>query len=211
MKVKICGITSLEDGLAALAGGADLLGFNFYPHSPRFLSLNACAAITLELRRRGCAATLVGVFVNPTRAAVEETLESCALDLAQLSGDESPDLVRALGERAFKVLRPANRLELDQALSAYPRRSPPPAVLIDARHPGAYGGTGQPADWNLAAGLARRVPILLAGGLTPANVAAAVHQVQPWGVDVASGVESAPGRKDPARMTAFIQAARNVI
>lgn len=207
MKVKICGITSLADALSALEAGADLLGFNFYPKSPRCLSFAACAAITLELRRRGCAATLVGVFVNPSREAVERALASCELDLAQLSGDETPELVQALGTQAFKALRPTSLPDLRGALRDYPARRLPPAVLIDANRPGAYGGTGQSADWELAAEAARQVPVLLAGGLTPLNVADAIRRVQPWGVDVASGVESAPGLKDGQKMANFVREA----
>jgi phosphoribosylanthranilate isomerase len=209
MQVKICGITRLADALAALEAGADLLGFNFYSKSPRFLSLAACAAISGELRRRASPALLVGVFVNPSQAEVELALERCGLDLAQLSGDEPAELVRALGGRAFKALRPASAQELDQALLDYPARALPPALLLDANRPGAYGGTGQAADWDLAAEAARRVPVLLAGGLTPLNVAEAIRRVQPWGVDVASGVESAPGRKDGQKMAEFVRAAHN--
>jgi len=208
MKVKICGITTLEDALAAVEAGADLLGFNFYPKSPRCLTLEACAHITGELRRRSCAALLVGVFVNSTPEMVALALEKCALDLAQLSGDETPAEVQAIGERAFKALRPYNAEQLRQALASYPTRHISPSVLIDACRPGEYGGTGQRADWDLAAGFASQLPLLLAGGLNPGNVAEAVHRVNPWGVDVASGVEFAPGRKDAGKMAAFIQAAR---
>jgi phosphoribosylanthranilate isomerase len=209
MKVKICGITTLDDALAALDAGADLLGFNFYPKSPRVIGPEACAAITAELRRRNCAASLVGVFVNASQNQVAETLRTCGLDLAQLSGDEPPEWVRALGSQAFKALRPVNAAELALALAALPHRPQPPALLLDANRPGAYGGTGQTADWSLASDLALQVPLLLAGGLTPENVARAIRQVRPWGVDVASGVETAPGRKDPAKMAAFVQAARS--
>jgi phosphoribosylanthranilate isomerase len=130
------------------------------------------------------------------------------LDLAQLCGDETPALLRGLGEYAFKALRPSSMQQLHRALTDYPLRLQPPALLIDAYRPGEYGGTGQAADWGLAADCARRVTLLLAGGLTPANVTAAIQQVHPWGVDVASGVESAPGKKDHNKMNAFIQAAR---
>jgi len=210
MKVKICGITSLEDALDALEAGADLLGFNFYPQSPRYLSVSACAAITQEIRHRGCAAALVGVFVNPSQAEVERTLADCQLDLAQLSGDEPPALVRDLGKNVFKALRPTSQADLRAALRDYPVRAFPPAVLIDANRPGAYGGTGQSADWELAAEAAGQAPVLLAGGLTPLNVADAIRRVNPWGVDVASGVELAPGRKDGQKMAAFVRAAHSI-
>jgi phosphoribosylanthranilate isomerase len=208
MKIKICGLTTLNDALAASAAGADLLGFNFYPKSPRYLTPEACANITRELRRRGCSAALVGVFVNPTRQEVVATLAACGLDLAQLCGDESPALLQSLGECAFKALRPTGVQQLHQALADYPLRSQPPALLIDAYRPGEYGGTGQAANWRLAADCSRRVTVLLAGGLTPTNVTAAIQQVRPWGVDVASGVESTPGKKDQNKMIAFIQAVR---
>jgi phosphoribosylanthranilate isomerase len=208
MKVKICGLTTLEDALAALEAGADLLGFNFYPPSPRFIPPAKCAALVGELRKRGCTAALVGVFVNASAEQMQTTLELCQLDLAQLSGDESPETLAQLGPRAFKALRPANPTALADSLNRYTPRPTPPAWLVDAYRAGEYGGTGQTADWRLASGLARQAPILLAGGLNPGNVAEAVRQVQPWGVDVASGVESTPGRKDTAKMRTFIAAAR---
>ena len=142
MKVKICGITRLEDALSALDAGADLLGFNFYPPSPRYLSPEACTALTSQLRRRGCSATLVGVFVNPSLNEVLNILRDCDLNLAQLCGDEDPALLEQLGERAFKALRPADETALAAALERYPLRAAPPAVLIDAYRPGAFGGTG---------------------------------------------------------------------
>ena len=117
-------------------------------------------------------------------------------------------LLAALGERGLKALRPADAEDLERSLLRYPKRSTPPAWLVDAFRPGEYGGTGQTADWSLASGLAARAPVLLAGGLRPENVRAAVLQVRPWGVDVASGVESAPGRKDFQKMTALIRAVR---
>lgn len=217
MKIKICGIRTLEDALAALEAGADMLGFNFYPQSPRYISPQDCAAILASLRashlpvhafRPSSAFTAVGVFVNVSAEEIRAVLEQCPLDLVQLSGDEPPETLRALGGRAFKALRPANREALQDAQRRYPPRDPPPAYLLDASRPGQYGGTGQIADWVLAAELARELSILLAGGLTPDNVAEAVQQVQPWGVDVASGVESAPGRKDPRKMASFVRNAR---
>lgn len=206
MKVKICGITSLEDALAAVEAGADLLGFNFYPPSPRFVSPGVCAEIVAGLR--GTGVTCVGVFVNAPLDEIQAILDACGLDLAQLSGDEPPEVVNALGKRAFKALRPANSSDLEALLRLYPPRGEAPAWLLDAYRPGEYGGTGTPASWELASELARRAPVLLAGGLRPENVAGAVRQVRPWGVDVASGVESSPPHKDVLRMKQFVQAAR---
>ncbi len=210
LRVKICGLKTLEHALAAVEAGADLLGFNFYPPSPRFISVEECRRICQALRQRGVTVRLVGVFVNPSLAEVEDALQRCGLDLAQLSGAESPELLTALAGRAFKGLRPASAGELEQALAAYLPPAAVPAWLVDAYHPALFGGTGQTGDWSLAAGLARRVSLLLAGGLTARNVAQAVEQVQPWGVDVASGVESAPGVKDPHKIRQFIRAAKAI-
>jgi phosphoribosylanthranilate isomerase len=208
MKVKICGLTTLDDALAALDAGADLLGFNFYPPSPRSISIAACTALVRALRKRSSQVQLVGVFVNMPPAGVLSVLEQCELDLAQLSGDEPPEDLQRLGERAFKALRPADMPSLVAGLERYPAHPGAPAYLVDAYRSGEYGGTGRSADWSLARSLAVQVPILLAGGLRLENVAAAVVQVRPWGVDVASGIETAPGRKDASKMKAFVQAAQ---
>lgn len=208
MKVKICGLTNLADALAAVDAGADLLGFNFYPSSPRYVPPEDCARMVRELRLRRSLTVMVGVFVNEPPAEIRAIMDHCRLDLAQLSGDEPPEDLIRLGACAFKALRPANATTLQDSLARYPARLGPPAWLVDAFRPGRYGGTGQVAEWNLARSLARQAPILLAGGLTPENVAQAVRQVQPWGVDVASGVESTPGQKDDAKMRALIEAVR---
>ncbi len=209
MKVKICGITSLEDALSAVDAGADMLGFNFYSKSPRYIKPDACNEIIGGLMAGGYSKVqLVGVFVNSGLVEIESILNQCGLDLAQLCGDEPPGMLEILGDRAFKALRPADAAALEAALSRLAPRFQPPALLIDAYQADGFGGSGQKADWNLAKPLARLKPILLAGGLTPENVAKAIQQVRPWGVDVASGVESAPGKKDPKRVTAFIHAAK---
>jgi len=208
MKVKICGLTNLADCLAAVNAGADLLGFNFYPPSPRCISPGECARIVRELRTRKVQVVTVGVFVNSPADEILKIMDSCHLDLAQLSGDEPRAVLAAVGPRAYKALRPANTAALQEGLASYSPRSAPPAWLVDAHHPGQYGGTGQIAEWNLARSLARKAPILLAGGLNPSNVAQAVRQVQPWGVDVASGVELSPGYKDDAKMRAFVDEVR---
>ncbi len=211
MIVKICGITTLEDALACIEAGADWLGFNFYPRSPRYLTPTACVEITAALRRSHPRVKLVGVFVDAPIQEVIAILDGCRLHLAQLCGHEPPEHLAMLGERGLKALRPADAAALEADLATYPARGEAPAWLIDAYRPGEFGGTGHTADWSLAAGLARRVPILLAGGLKPGNVAQAVAQAQPWGVDVASGVESAPGRKDATLVRAFVQAARSAL
>jgi len=209
LKIKICGLTNYEDTLAAIEAGADMLGFNFFPPSPRSISIVKCAQITNKIRQRYPAVILVGVFVNETIEQIEHILNTCDLQLAQLHGDETPSDVETLGSRAYKAIRPRSedetRIQCDQFAG---RGTSSPALLLDAYKLGSYGGTGEIADWGVAAELAQSTPLLLAGGLTPENVRAAIDQVQPWGVDVASGIERNPGKKDITKMKAFIQAVR---
>jgi phosphoribosylanthranilate isomerase len=211
MIVKICGVHTLDEALAALDTGADMLGFNFYEPSPRYIAPAACTRLVAHLRQRGAALTFVGVFVNHLPAQVAAILDECGLDLAQLHGDEPPADLGALAPRAFKAVRPRDLDDARALTATYALPDPPngaPALLVDAAAGGAYGGSGQVANWELAAALAGETRLLLAGGLRPDNVAAAVAAVQPWGVDVASGVESAPGVKDPAKMAGFIAQAK---
>jgi phosphoribosylanthranilate isomerase len=203
--VKICGITSLEDALMAVDCGADFLGFNFYQPSPRYIEPAHCARITATLRQRHRQVRLVGVFVNTPPEQIQSVLESCHLHLAQLHGSETPSMLASLAGRAYKALRTITLADLRGFIIHAP---PAPRLLLDANVAGAFGGTGQTGDWAAAAKLAIQFPILLAGGLTPENVAEAVAAVQPWGVDVASGVESSPGCKDPLKLKLFISAAR---
>jgi phosphoribosylanthranilate isomerase len=202
-KIKICGIKTVDDALAAMDAGADLIGFNFYPRSPRSIDVGQCRDI-MSVMRKYSQITYVGVFVNASAEEVRATLETAALTLAQLHGDETSEMVRSLDGKGFKAFR-----GVPQSLDGFARNDAP-ALLVDASVRGAYGGTGDIADWSAAAALAQYHPLLLAGGLTPENVAAAVRQVRPWGVDVASGVESAPGVKDPVKMKAFVQAVKRV-
>jgi phosphoribosylanthranilate isomerase len=201
-KIKICGIKTLSDALAAIDAGADYLGFNFYPKSVRFLETDACSEITSILKREHPEIKLVGVFVNSPIDEIKHILETCSLDLAQLHGDETLEMFIALDGKAFKAFR-----GVPQHINGFARRDVP-ALLVDASVRGIYGGTGVTANWSAAAELAKHYPLLLAGGLTPDNVAEAVRKVKPWGVDIASGVESAPGVKDGSRMKAFVQAVR---
>lgn len=203
MFVKICGLTVLEEARAALDYGADALGFNFYPPSPRYLPPQAAAPLIRALRGTHPQAVCVGVFVNTPLPEVQAILHQCGLDAAQLHGEETPADVAALAGRAFKAFR-----GLGAHHAAYARASAP-AFLVDAYSPTLYGGTGHTADWAGAHALAQAYPLLLAGGLTPQNVAAAIAQVQPWGVDVASGVERAPGHKDPDKLRQFIHQAKH--
>ena len=213
VKVKICGTTNLADAQVAAAAGADLIGFILYPKSPRYVTPAAVGAMVAALRKRGGAPLLVGVFVNEPPDFVAAVLAETGLDLAQLHGDETPADFAPLTGRICKALRPTG---LDDALAAAavwaPLAAPHgPQLLIDAYDTRAYGGTGQKADWSVAAQVAGRYPrTLLAGGLTPANVVDAVQAVRPWGVDVASGVEVAAGRKDHDKVRAFVRAVRNL-
>jgi phosphoribosylanthranilate isomerase len=200
-KIKICGIKTEKDALAAMDAGADLIGFNFYPKSPRYVDIDVCRDI-MSVMRKYEHITYVGVFVNASVEEIRLTMETCSLGLAQLHGDETPEMLNALGGKAFKAFRgvPAD-------VKGY-ARSESPVLLVDAAVKGVYGGSGVIADWSAAAELAKKYPLLLAGGLTPENVVDAVQQVKPWGVDVASGVESEPGKKDAVKMSAFVRAVR---
>lgn len=198
--IKICGIKTLKDALAAIDAGADYLGFNFYPKSVRFIEKETCAEITSVLKREHPDIKLVGVFVNSSVDEVKNILETCSLDLAQLHGDETPEMFAQLAPRAFKAFR-----GIPSDITGY-ERNDVPALLVDAAVKGVYGGSGMTADWSAASELSKKYSLLLAGGLTPENVADAVRQVRPWGVDVASGVESGAGEKDPSKMKAFVRA-----
>jgi phosphoribosylanthranilate isomerase len=213
-RIKICGITNVEDARCAADAGADLIGFIFYRKSPRFVEPERAAGIAAAIREvRGAQAPrFVGVFVDEPLARVRQTIELAGLDLAQLHGSEPASEVRALYPRAFKALRPRTLDEAAAALAAYegvlPEEDDLPQLLVDGYHPLLPGGTGVQADAAVAAWLASRVRLLLAGGLTPETVAQAIEQVRPWGVDVSSGVEAAKGIKDHAQVRAFVEAVR---
>ncbi|MCS7259977.1 MAG: phosphoribosylanthranilate isomerase [Anaerolineae bacterium] len=215
--VKICGLTNVHDALAAAEAGADMVGFVFYPDSPRYVSPAQARAVVAALRTHFPEVRTVGVFVNATPEAVAEILAYCDIELAQLHGEEPAAWLHAsspLAGRAYKALRPRSQAEADQLAMEYAlpcalaAQLDAPALLLDAHHITVRGGSGQLADWEVAARLARQYRLLLAGGLTPDNVTRAIQHVRPWGVDVASGVERAPGRKDVLAMRAFIRAAK---
>ena len=207
MIVKICGVKTIEVAKHALAAGADMLGFNFYPPSPRYIQPDTSAAIIARLKSLGVNFTAVGVFVNEKPQKIQNIMGNCQLDLAQLAGDETPQDIAALDGKAFKAVRPRSVQEAEEQWQLWARPIAP-TLLVDAHVKGAYGGTGETGDWSLARYMAEQTPILLAGGLNPENEAAAVQVVRPWGVDVASGVESSPGIKDPEKISAFITAAK---
>jgi len=220
--IKICGLTNLEDARLALEAGADMLGFIFYKPSPRYVSPEDVKEIVRILRkefnlRRSDQQnrkskivnrkSFVGVFVNYPPKVARQTLNFCNLDLAQLHGDESPDYLRQFNGRAYKAINPPSLTEAETQANAFILH-PSSFILLDAFHPTLRGGTGRAADREMAAKIARQHNVLLAGGLSPENVAAAIRQVKPWGVDVSSGVEAYKGKKDPAKLKAFIQAAK---
>lgn len=200
VRVKICGITNIEDARHAVASGADALGFVFFSASPRHVSPEKARSIIAALPPL---VTTVGLFVNETPDRVRMIAKVCGIDVLQLHGDESPAACDYSPYRVIKALRVKDAASIAQH-SAY-RTS---GLLLDAWCPDHYGGTGKRFDWELATELARQRTLLLAGGLTPDNVAAAVTTVRPWAVDVSSGVEAAPGKKDPELVTAFIRQAK---
>ncbi|HBY94426.1 MAG: phosphoribosylanthranilate isomerase [Ardenticatenaceae bacterium] len=216
VRVKICGITRLEDGRVAAEAGADLLGFVFYSKSPRAVTAEVAAEIVAGLRETLSEATptLVGVFVDEPVARVQALLDRVRLDGAQLHGSEPPVELRLLGGRAYKAIRPQTRGDAEAMTATYydvvatdPRL---PQFLLDTYDPWLFGGTGTMADLAVAKLLAGRFRLMLAGGLTPASVAGVVAQVQPWGVDVASGVERAKGIKDHALVREFVRRAKSI-
>lgn len=203
VRVKICGITNLEDAHHAVDCGADALGFIFYPGSPRFIDPDRARCIIAELPPL---MTTVGLFVNEPPVRIREIADFCGLNVIQLHGDELPDQCSHPPYRVVKAVR----LETGMTAESMPKY-PVSALLLDASVPGQYGGTGQLCDWETAAGFAAQQRIILAGGLKPGNVAEAVQRVRPYGVDVSSGVEASPGRKDPEKVAQFIRMAKEPI
>ena len=206
MKIKICGITNVEDADIAVKTGADALGFIMYRKSPRRVEPAVARSIIAGLPPFVSA---VGVFVNEEAESVRALMDECGFALAQLHGDESAAYCQNLGRPALKALRLKDRGTF-LALAEFQGRANVRGLLIDAFSDQSYGGTGQTVDWTLAQEVARSAPVILAGGLNPANVAEAIHIVRPYGVDVSSGVEQSPGKKDHHKLKAFIEAARLV-
>jgi phosphoribosylanthranilate isomerase len=213
VKVKICGITNLNDARAAIAAGADLLGFNFYRLSPRFIEPQKAREIIEALRAEivNFATSIVGVFVNESSPdSVLQIGNQAGIDAVQLHGDESIEFCNRLtallnGRAVIKVVRVDDGFEPNQAVGFGTD-----AIMLDAFHDKLRGGTGRLIDWTLARRTRELVPrLFLAGGLSPENVADAIAQVQPYAVDACSALESLPGRKDAERMKAFVSAVRN--
>lgn len=202
-RIKICGITNIDDALMAIDAGADALGFNFVPGTPRYLkNIQAAAKIIEQLPPF---ITTVGLFVNADAEVVQGTADKCHLDMLQLHGEESPQFCQSLNHRIIKAVRIKNESSVshlsDYRVSGY---------LLDTYVKGVLGGTGVAFDWQLAVKAKQYGRIILAGGLDPDNVASAVEQVRPYGVDVSSRVEASPGRKDPVKVRAFIQNVKEI-
>lgn len=215
VRVKICGLTNIEDARFAVQTGADMLGFIFYPASPRHVTVEKAQSIInlLKVEFGDDTPILVGVFVNDSAKVIESTLNLVGLDLAQLSGDEPPDVLAQLQGRAYKAIRPASLEEAAEQFEQYAAYAPGehffPEIMVDSYHPTLHGGTGEAGDPEIIkqiVALSERA--MIAGGLTPENVADIVWKFQPFGVDVASGVEESKGKKDPAKVKTFIARAK---
>ncbi|MEX2091708.1 MAG: phosphoribosylanthranilate isomerase [Pirellulales bacterium] len=213
-KIKICGLTTVDDAIAAVDAGADAIGLNFYRGSKRCVSVDVARQIVDAVSQR---TTCVGVFVNASADEIHAICQQARLQVVQLHGSEPPELIKFLGS-GYDIIRarrldvrgtPAIRADLDACCEV--AGFAPVAILIDAAMPGQFGGSGLTVDWrqleNYQAWI-NNVPLILAGGLNSANVAEAIRIVSPQAVDTASGVESAPGKKDAAKMRDFVAAAR---
>jgi phosphoribosylanthranilate isomerase len=207
-RVKICGITTPADAALSVAAGADALGLNFYPASPRSIGLDQAVSICSAVPP---GVVKVGVFVNAAIEHVIDTFDRLRLDLIQVHGDESPEYLTQLAGRpvmrAFRMRADGGGLFHDYLARSRALDCAPRMALIDAWQAGVYGGTGSSADWNAVRALASHrdvPPLVLAGGLTPENVASAIASARPVAVDTASGVESSPGRKSPDKVAAFV-------
>jgi phosphoribosylanthranilate isomerase len=201
-KVKICGVTSVADALAAAVAGADMVGLNFYEGSPRHVTPARAAEIARALPPF---VLRVGVFVDPDESLVTRAIAECGLNLLQFHGGEDSAFCTQFGVMSVKALRVRDAESL-KTLEKFNTD----AFLLDAHSKSGLGGTGEKFNWELAVEAKKfGKPVFLAGGLTPENVADAVKQVRPFAVDVSSGVESAPGKKEAAKVRAFIQAVRN--
>ena len=202
-EIKICGITNLEDASFAVECGADALGFNFYPKSPRYGAPESVKEIIAKIPD---GITKVGVFVNHDALEVKKIVEYCRLDLVQLHGDESPEYCRQLpSSLLIKAFSPRGEGDL-RTLSSYPVR----AILVDTYDPVRYGGTGKRSDWRLAVKVKETHPLIIAGGLNADNIREVIEIVSPHAVDINSGAESSPGRKDPEKVRKIIEIVRRI-
>jgi phosphoribosylanthranilate isomerase len=200
-QVKICGITNKEDALYAAGCGATALGFIFYPFSPRYIKLENARKIISVLPDE---LVKVGLFVNEKADEIIRVMEYCGLDMIQLHGDESPEYCREFpADRIIKAVELKNDNDLNHAYSYEVA-----AILVDSRHAGLYGGTGKKANWELACRIKNKKPLILSGGLNEENIAEALRIVAPAALDINSGVESEPGKKDHAKLTRIFDITR---
>ncbi|MEJ2685676.1 MAG: phosphoribosylanthranilate isomerase [Gammaproteobacteria bacterium] len=202
-RVKICGITRPEDGVAAAELGADAIGLVFHPHSPRAVSIDQANAVVEALPPF---VTVVALFVDAPQAAIRSVLEAVPVDLLQFHGAERAPACTGFARRYIKAISMRPGLDVAAAMADHPDAA---AFLLDAFHPAVAGGSGQRFDWERVPGERPR-PVILAGGLDPGNVVEAIRRVRPYGVDVSSGVEAAKGVKDPVRLRQFIEGVRHV-
>lgn len=202
VKVKICGITNYEDATAAVDMGADLLGFNFYPKSPRFVPLEKAREIISKLPGF---IDIAGVFVNASLEQIRETMDLCQLNWVQLHGDEDPQFCQSFlsfNVKTMKALRVKDQSDIQQAENFFTD-----AILLDAFHPEKYGGTGLTFDWNIVGHIGKRV--FLAGGINPDNAPEAI-KLGVYGIDVCSGIEAEPGKKDHKKMRKLFENIRHL-
>jgi len=202
-RVKICGLTRSEDVRAAVDSGADAIGLVFYQQSPRSVAVHRAQQLVQDIPPF---VSVVGLFVNPSEAEVREVLEHVPLDLLQFHGDESPEFCARFRRRWIKAVRVRESGQIESAFREYHQAS---GLLVDAWDPDRYGGTGQSFNWDLIPE-DRPLPLVLAGGLSSANVSGAVEQVKPWAVDVSGGVEAGKGIKDAVKISEFIKEVRRV-
>lgn len=200
-RIKICGITREQDLQAAVAAGADAIGFVFFPQSPRHLEIERAATLA---RLVPPFVTRVGLFVNPDPQTLASTLAAVPLDLVQYQGDETTEFCESMGHPYVKVARMRPGIDLVEFARSYPSAR---GLLLDA-YVESYGGAGQKFDWSLVP-KELPLPVVVAGGLTAANVGSAIRQLRPWGVDVSSGVEAAKGIKDADKIKAFVAAVKD--
>ncbi|MBE0484797.1 phosphoribosylanthranilate isomerase [Marinobacter sp.] len=202
-RVKFCGLTRPEDVDAAVACGADAIGLVFYEPSPRSVTLSQAKALAARIP---AFVTVTGLFVNPDRDFVERVLHAVPLDLLQFHGDETPELCKAFQRRWIKAIRVREPGQIEHAFHEYRDAA---GLLVDAWDPERYGGTGRSFNWSLIPE-DRPLPLILAGGLSSANVACAIEEVRPWAVDVSGGVEQSKGKKDPAKLSDFMKEVHRV-
>ncbi|WP_417514891.1 phosphoribosylanthranilate isomerase [Marinobacter sp.] len=202
-RVKICGLTRVEDVRAAVANGADALGFVFYEPSPRAVTIDQVEVLA---RHVPAFVTVVGLFVNPSAEQVREVLDRIPLDLLQFHGDETAGFCSQFGRRWIKAVRVQNSEQIERAFAEYDSAA---GLLVDAWDPDQYGGTGHSFNWDLIPS-DRPLPLILAGGLSSDNVFRAVEQVKPWAVDVSGGVEKSKGIKDIEKISDFIKEVHRV-